>query len=118
MTVLSQIVAAYSDKARLDRTNAQDIRALLDIYPQWAGLILFPVFAINDLLTLVGKGCLLPAGITRFTIAPRALSLNYPLSELQSTDPIETKNQALQRTIQETPRPQAGALLFRADSLI
>jgi L-serine kinase (ATP) / ParB family transcriptional regulator, heme-responsive regulator len=99
--ILSQIVASYVNKARLDRTNAHDIRLLMDIYPDLAGLILFPIFAINDLLTLVGKGCLLPAGITRFTIAPRALSLNYPLSELESSDPIEKKNKALQKTIQE-----------------
>lgn len=99
--ILSQIVASYVTKARLDRTNAHQIHSLKEIYPDLAGLILFPIFAINDLLTLVGKGHLLPAGITRFTIAPRALSLNYPLSELESPDPIEKKNKALQKTIQE-----------------
>jgi len=47
------------------------------------------------------QGYVLPTGITRFTVSPRALHLNYPLHELSSAKPIEYKEAYLQRWIQE-----------------
>jgi len=99
--ILNAIVDSYSDKARLDRTNTRDIRLLNNIYPYLCGLVIFPTFQIADLLCLAGKGSLLPAGITRFTVAPRALHINYPLEELTGDKPLAEKNETLRKWINE-----------------
>lgn len=101
VSLLNEIVSSYLDQARLDRTNVRDIDFFTHIYPQLCGLVIFPVFEIDELLKLVGAGHLLPAGITRFTIAPRALHLNYPLEMLQANRSIEEKNLELQRWLQD-----------------
>ncbi len=44
---------------------------------------------------------LAPPGITRFTISPRALRVNYPLADLSADSSLEAKNEALQRWINE-----------------
>ncbi len=99
--ILNTIVDSYKEKGRLDRTNLQDIKPLRTVYPSLSGLVIFPKFKIHDLLSLAGKGYLLPSGITRFTISPRALHLNYSLDELAEDKSIEAKNEALRKWIQE-----------------
>jgi hypothetical protein len=99
--ILNAIVDSYNDKARLDRTNTRDIRLLQNIYPYLCGLVIFPTFRVADLLVLAGKGCLLPAGITRFTVAPRALHVNYPLKALAADEPLTEKNEGLRKWIHE-----------------
>jgi hypothetical protein len=74
---------------------------LIPIYPQLCGLVIFPKFTINDLLVLAADGYLLPTGITRFIISPRALHLNYPLGELASSESLDTKNEKLQRWLMD-----------------
>ncbi|MEW5873348.1 MAG: hypothetical protein AB1894_29075 [Chloroflexota bacterium] len=97
---LNTIVDTYKDRARLDRTDAISVAPLRGIYPMLSGIVIFPNFKMQDLLRLAGRGYLLPTGITRFTISPRALHLNYPLEELQSDRPLEEKNSTLQKWIQ------------------
>ncbi len=99
--LLNALVDCYKDRARFDRTSVREARLLRDIYPALCGLVIFPQFSISDLLDLAGRNYLLPAGITRFTIAPRALHLNYPLAELAADKSIEEKNQALYKWINE-----------------
>jgi hypothetical protein len=98
---LNAIVESYRDKSRLDRTNLRDVQNLGHIYPALAGLVIFPTFKMSDLLNLAGAGYLLPSGITRFSIAPRVLHLNYPLEALAEDKPIEEKNRALIKWLQE-----------------
>jgi hypothetical protein len=99
--LLNALVDSYKDHARLDRTNVQDIHPLVNVYPSLCGLVVFPHFDIWDLLKLAGQSYLLPTGITRFMISPRALHLNYPLEELADERSIEAKNQALHKWVQE-----------------
>lgn len=99
--LLRLVVASYKDRARLDRTNTRDVQLLAQIYPLLSGLVIFPRFRIEDLFCLVGQGHLLPAGITRFTISPRALHVNYPLSELAADKSLEEKNETLHQWLQE-----------------
>jgi len=63
--------------------------------------VIFPRFDIDHVMQLAGAGYLLPTGVTRFTVSPRALHINYPLSELQVDKPLEEKNAALQAWMQE-----------------
>ncbi|HWQ83904.1 MAG TPA: hypothetical protein VN363_05020 [Anaerolineales bacterium] len=98
---MNQIVNSYQDSARLDRTNSQDVHTLSQIYPLFCGLVIFPQIRIADILRLAAVGCLLPSGITRVTISPRALHIDYPLSELESDDPIEAKINRLDRWLKD-----------------
>lgn len=99
LQLLNALVESYQYRARLDRTMDRDIQAMANIYPKLCGLVIFPHFEIRDVLRLAGEGHLLPTGITRFTISPRALHLNYPLKELASGKTIEEKNADLTRWI-------------------
>jgi hypothetical protein len=99
--VLNALVDSYKERGRLDRTTVRDVSDIQDVFPGLCGLVIFPTFDIRDLLRLAGRGYLLPAGVTRFMIAPRVLHLNYPLDELSADRPLDAKNLALTRWIQE-----------------
>jgi hypothetical protein len=95
------IVNSYKDRASLDRTSQTLTEGLDDVHHDLTALIIFPRFEVPTVLTLAGRGDVLPTGITRFTVSPRALHLNYPLHELSSGKPIEYKEAYLQHWIQE-----------------
>ena len=97
--VLNQIVSSYLVHGRLDRINTHEVQAVSKLYPQFAGLVIFPQFKLSQILFLAGNNILLPAGVTRFTIAPRALHLNYPLEILKENQSLEIKNQELETWI-------------------
>lgn len=99
--LLNDLVDSYKERARFDRTSLRDACQLVDVYPSFCGLVIFPSFNIHDLLRLAGEAYLLPAGVTRFLISPRALHLNYPLDELAADKPLEAKKQALHKWLQE-----------------
>jgi hypothetical protein len=98
---LHQIVNTYKTHASLDRTSQTLIDSLKKIYPELTALIIFPRFKIKTVLKLASQAIVLPTGITRFTISPRALHLNYPLHELSSGKPIEYKEAYLQHWVEE-----------------
>jgi hypothetical protein len=98
--ILNAVIDSYWDRGRFDRTNQIDIHSISKIYPSLSGLVIFPKFTIKTLLTLAGKGFLLPSGITRFSITPRALHLNYSLEELSAEKSLEDKNLFLHQFIQ------------------
>lgn len=99
--LLNALVDTYKNSASLDRTSERSVVRLKALYPELSGLVIFPHFDIKHILYLASLGCLLPTGITRFTVSPRALHLNYPLEELAADKPIEEKNEALERFIRE-----------------
>jgi hypothetical protein len=98
---LNALVNSYRRSGHLDRTNVNEISKLKGIYSNLSGLVIFPRFRVRDILDLAGAGYLLPTGITRFTVAPRALHLNYPLKELAANKTLEEKNSELRTWIQE-----------------
>jgi hypothetical protein len=98
---LHQVVNAYKDRASLDRTSQTLVEGLDAIHPDLTALIIFPRFEVKAVLSLAGRGDVLPTGITRFTVSPRALHLNYPLHELSSAKPLSYKEAYLQQWIQD-----------------
>jgi len=98
---LHNIVNTYKSRASLDRTSQTLIDSFKKVYSDLTALIIFPSFKIKTLLKLAAQQIVLPTGITRFTVSPRALHLNYPLHELSSGKPIEYKEAYLQHWIQE-----------------
>jgi hypothetical protein len=93
--LLNGIVDSYRRSCRLDRVGARCIDDMCDLYPDLSALVIFPQFDIQEVKTLASDGYLLPSGITRFTVSPRALHINYPLYELAAQKPVEEKNAAL-----------------------
>lgn len=98
--LLHKVVDSYKTRASLDRTRVQQISALKNIYEDLSGLVIFPPFQISEVQQLTSEGYLFPPGITRFSIAPRALRLNYPLEALEADQSLEEKNSALTQWIQ------------------
>ncbi|MCW5878672.1 MAG: hypothetical protein KIS80_07390 [Anaerolineales bacterium] len=98
---LVEVARAYMGKATLDRTTAQQVSQLGDKYAELTAIVVYPPYTPGEVLELCAAGILLPPGITRFTISPRGLRVNYPLDELSADRPIETKNAALERWISE-----------------
>lgn len=98
---LHQIVNTYKTRASLDRTSQTLIDTFKKVYPDLTALFIFPRFKIRTVLKLAGQDIVLPTGITRFTVSPRALHLNYPLHELSSCRPIEYKEAYLQQWVED-----------------
>lgn len=98
---LHQVVNTYKTRASLDRTSQTLIDSFKKVYPDLTALVIFPRFKINTVLKLAGQGIVLPTGITRFTVSPRALHLNYPLHELSSCRPVEYKEAYLQQWVED-----------------
>ena len=101
INTLHEIVNAYKTGASLDRTSQTLIDSFKSIYPDLTALIIFPNFKVKTILKLAAQKIVLPTGITRFTVSPRALHLNYPLHELSSGKPIEYKADYLKQWIEE-----------------
>lgn len=101
INTLHQIVNAYKTQASLDRTSQTLIDSFRTIYPDLTGLVIFPNFKIRTLLKLTSQDIVLPTGITRFTVSPRALHLNYPLHELSSGKPRNYKEKYLKHWVEE-----------------
>ena len=101
INTLHQIVNAYKTRASLDRTSQTLIDSFKNVYPDLTALVIFPHFKIKTVLKLAAQKIVLPTGITRFTVSPRALHLNYPLHELSSGKSIEYKEDYLKEWIEE-----------------
>jgi len=101
VSLLNAIVDIYKQRASLDRTSEWSVVRLKSTYTDLCGLVIFPKFEVQQVLSLAGRGCLLPTGITRFTVSPRVLHLNYPLEAMQGPGSIESKNQDLQIFLQQ-----------------
>ncbi len=94
---LSKIAELYSNKAELDRTRAAQIKDLPATFSNICALVVYPPFKIQEILRLTSKSVLLPPGVTRFFISPRALRVNYPLEQLSSSNSLQGKNDDLER---------------------
>ncbi len=98
---LAKIAHLYTGKAHLDRTTAQRISELNGQYDGLTAIVVYPPFKVHEVLELCEAGILLPPGVTRFLVSPRALRVNYPLDELSSNKSLLDKNGALERWVNE-----------------
>jgi hypothetical protein len=81
---LHRIVDAYRGLGRLERVGGPVVTGLEALYPDLQAVIVFPRLEIEEVVRAVSQGLLLPAGLTRFVVSPRALRVNYPLESLLS----------------------------------
>ena len=117
IATLHKIVDAYKTSASLDRTSQTLIDTFKHIYPDITALIMFPHFKIKTVLKLAAQQIVLPTGITRFTVSPRALHLNYPLHELSSGKPLEYKQAYLDQWVGERVKKKGVRLYSEATFL-
>ena len=117
IATLHKIVDAYKTSASLDRTSQTLIDTFKHIYPDLTALIMFPHFKIKTVLKLAAQQIVLPTGITRFTVSPRALHLNYPLHELSSGKPLEYKQAFLDQWVEERVKKKGVRLYSEATFL-
>jgi hypothetical protein len=99
--LLNSLVGSYLSRFKVDRTNIMDIAALVTLYPRLSGLVRFPAISVDQVAHLAGGGHLLPSGITRFSVSPRVLHVNFPLEHLGNRGSLEKKNLRLRRWVQE-----------------
>ncbi|HSM70635.1 MAG TPA: hypothetical protein VK851_03750, partial [Anaerolineales bacterium] len=114
---LHKIVDTYKTRASLDRTSQTLIDTFRKVYPDLTALFIYPSFKIKTVLKLAGQNIVLPTGITRFTVSPRALHLNYPLHELSSAKPLEYKQEYLDHWIEERVKKKGVRLYSEATFL-
>jgi hypothetical protein len=99
VAALNAVVDTYKNTVHLERTAFSDIGQVAPFYTNMTGLMIFPKFNLVDLVDIVKAGCLLPAGITRTTVSPRALYVNLPLNRLQGQVSLEQANCQLNEII-------------------
>jgi hypothetical protein len=114
---MRNVVNTYKTRASLDRTSQTLIDTFKQIYADLTALFIFPSFKIKTVLKLAGQNIVLPTGITRFTVSPRALHLNYPLHELSSAKPIDYKQEYLEHWIKERVKKKGVRLYSEATFL-
>ena len=117
INTLHEIVDAYKTRASLDRTSQTLIDTFKKVYSDLTALVIFPRFKIKTVLKLAAQDIVLPTGITRFTVSPRALHLNYPLHELSSGKPIAYKEEYLNHWIQQRVKKKGVRLYSEATFL-
>lgn len=117
IATLHATVNAYKTSASLDRTSQTLIEPFREIHEDLTALVIFPRFKIHTLLKLAGRKIVLPTGITRFAVSPRALHLNYPLHELSSGKPIEYKREYLKHWVEERVKKKGVRLYAEATFL-
>lgn len=117
ISTLHKIVNTYKINAALDRTSQTLIDTFKAIYADLAALIIFPNFKIKTVLKLAAQQVMLPTGITRFTVSPRALHLNYPLHELSSGKPVAYKQAYLNEWIENRVKKKGVRLYSEATFL-
>lgn len=98
---LNQLVQAYHSRACVERTNARALDEMLAAFPSAAGLIVFRGFEVQDVVDAVSEELLLPGGLTRFIVSPRALRVNYPLTALMAPVSRESKEQTLSEWVRQ-----------------
>jgi hypothetical protein len=114
---MHNVVNTYKTRASLDRTSQTLVDTFKKIYPDLTALVIFPHFKIKTVLKLAGQNILLPTGITRFTVSPRALHLNYPLHELSSAKTLEYKQEYLDQWIENRVKKKGVRLYSEATFL-
>lgn len=101
---LNWFANAYHSAGDVERTVTRDASQLPELYSNFGYLVILPRFKLSDVLNVTQKNLLIPAGLTRFVILPRALRVNYPLFSLMHDQPIEEKRDELRQWIQEKTR--------------
>lgn len=101
---LNHVQAACEEVGTIERTHLIDWGDLTDIFPDMIALVDYREMPLQEVLRAAEQSLRLPAGMTRFSVSPRALRLHYPLERLATSADIEQKQAALTQWIQAQVR--------------
>lgn len=79
--------------------TSESIHVRFERYPENNMFIAFPNFSPEQIIALVDRGVLMPAGVTRHIVYRRKLNIDLPLEYLK-IEPIEKANEKLQKFLQ------------------
>lgn len=102
---MGEIVDLYEDH-QVERVFSESpwtpasIHVRFDRHPEHNLFMAFPTFSPAQVMTLVDRGVLMPAGLTRHVVYRRKLNVNLPLSYL-AIESVEEANKKLQKFLQK-----------------
>lgn len=101
LDALNKLTDTYIQASHVTRTLHDDIDTLLSEFPDLSGVVVFPVFTLDQVLQIADAGNVMPAGITRFIIPGRVMRLNADFEYLQSDIDLDEKNKWLYDLVME-----------------
>jgi hypothetical protein len=99
LSLLNDIVAAYTHAGRVERLASPDLAALQRKAPDFSALVRFPPFCLEDVIRATLEGQRIPQGITRFVVPGRILHLHVDLARLKADEPLEVKRRWLRELV-------------------
>ena len=113
LDALNQLTSAYIDASHTSRTLIRDMAQLQHEFPDMTALVVFPVYAVDQVIQLAQAGRRLPAGITRFIVPGRILRVNLDLEIMRSEQSLREKNRWLHEQLLDKQRN--GRIRFYAE---
>ncbi|MBC8438808.1 MAG: hypothetical protein H8D87_03885 [Deltaproteobacteria bacterium] len=101
LDALNELTAIYIKASHVTRTLHDDIDILINEFPDLTGVVVFPVFKLDQVLQITDAGNVMPAGITRSIISGRVMRLNADFEYLKSDRDIDEKNKWLYDLVME-----------------
>jgi hypothetical protein len=98
---LNRVVDLYRGYADLFRVVTTDLDLLLNEYPNFCALVVFPSYQPAEVIHLALNNSKVPMGITRHLIGGRTLNVNLDLQMLASDDSLEKKNAWLKQWLSD-----------------
>ncbi len=100
---LNKIVSFYKENIVRDvlpsNPNESNIDILFQEHIETNTLVVFPTFTRHQIVEVVKKGKLLPAGISRHIIKRRCLNVNLPISFFTDFKSIRVQNEKLEENL-------------------
>ncbi len=104
---LNRLVDYYKNKITRDvlpvNTNWADIKLLFSEHPETDLMMVFPTFTRHQIVDVVGRKQLFPAGVSRHIIKRRCLNVKVPLSIFEKNSSIEKQNEELEKLFSKRP---------------
>lgn len=104
---LNKFVSCYIDSIARDvlpsNPNHGSITLLFAEHPETNMMIIFPTFTRHQIIKVIKKGGLFPAGVTRHIIKRRCLNINIPLSFFDKKNSVTTQNKRLEAFLLARP---------------
>lgn len=104
---LNQIVERYEKgivrDVLLPYLNIGDIYSLFNLHPDHNMMLVFPTFTRHQVVKVVEKGGLFPAGLTRHIIRRRCLNVNLDLKIFNNKYSLEKQNKLLEKATGKRP---------------
>lgn len=100
---LKKLVSYYKEKITRDalpsNPNAGDLEIQFREHPSSNMMVVFPTFTRHQIIEIINKGKLFPAGITRHLIRRRCLNVNLPLSLFDKKKGLIEQNKELEKIL-------------------